>query len=185
MPLSFSHRRPRTPFRRGVPIREASRSCRISSKPRSAALSPGLRCSSAVTQASLLPRSRILRTDLSFRAPLPRSSLRPGQTLLARTRAGQIIRVWPQTHLPSRGFSGIPNARGPYRMLVVVIVDLMPDRIPLWEVAEWVDFELAKNVSEIGRMPTRAANTLSWSSRFGLCSTMPAIGIGRRPPDGS
>jgi len=55
-------------------------------------------------------------------------------------------------------------------MLVVVIVDLMPDRIPLWEVAEWVDFELAKNVSEIGRMPTRAANTLSWSSRFGLCS---------------
>lgn len=42
-----------------------------------------------------------------------------------------------------------------------VVVGLMPDPTPLWEVAGWVNFELTKNVSEIGQMLTRRANALS------------------------
>ena len=39
------------------------------------------------------------------------------------------------------------------------IVGLMPEPSPLWEVAGWVNFELAKNVSEISQVLTRKANT--------------------------
>lgn len=38
------------------------------------------------------------------------------------------------------------------------IVGLMPDDAPLWEVAGWVNFELAKNVAEIGQLLTRYSN---------------------------
>lgn len=38
------------------------------------------------------------------------------------------------------------------------IVGLMPDDTPLWEVAGWVNFELAKNVAEIGQLLTRYSN---------------------------
>ncbi|WP_068156466.1 DinB family protein [Rhodococcus phenolicus] len=39
------------------------------------------------------------------------------------------------------------------------IAGLMPDDTPLWEVAGWVNFELTKNVAEIGQLLTRYSNT--------------------------
>ncbi|AWZ22862.1 DinB family protein [Rhodococcus pyridinivorans] len=41
------------------------------------------------------------------------------------------------------------------------IVGLMPEPSPLWEVAGWVNFELAKNASEISQVLTRKANALN------------------------
>ena len=38
------------------------------------------------------------------------------------------------------------------------ISGLMPHDTPLWEVAGWVNFELTKNISEIGQLLTRRAN---------------------------
>ena len=38
------------------------------------------------------------------------------------------------------------------------IVGLMPDETPLWEIAGWVNFELTKNISEIGQLLMRYGN---------------------------
>ncbi|MGW0023667.1 DinB family protein [Rhodococcus sp. NPDC003383] len=42
--------------------------------------------------------------------------------------------------------------------LTTPIVGLMPDETPLWEIAGWVNFELTKNISEIGQSLTRYGN---------------------------
>lgn len=75
--------------------------------------------------------------------------------------------VAPDAHAWSGSVDRIRTLRAEWDELLAAIepetpvVGLMPDDTPFWEVAGWVNFELAKNVAEIGQLLTRRANLLS------------------------
>lgn len=74
--------------------------------------------------------------------------------------------VAPQEHLWGGSVTSIRASKEEWEQVLrstpleSAVTDLMPEERPLWFVAGWVNFELTKNISEIGQLIIRRANVL-------------------------
>ena len=72
--------------------------------------------------------------------------------------------IGPEAHLWSGSVEGVRSAKAAWDEVLratpadAVVTGLMPEDSPLWFVAGWVNFELTKNVAEIGQLLLRHAN---------------------------
>lgn len=72
--------------------------------------------------------------------------------------------IGPEQHLWSGSVEGVRAAKPKWDEILrtvpadTVVSGLMPEDKPLWFVAAWVNFELTKNISEIGQLLIRRGN---------------------------
>lgn len=70
----------------------------------------------------------------------------------------------PNAHGWSGSIDGIRTLKAEWEVLLgtvdpeTTVLGLVSDEAPFWEVAGWVNFELAKNIAEISQLLTRRAN---------------------------